>query len=86
MAFDATISAEIWNAKYRFATAEGGDGDVGHTWARIAEAIALAEPAHAQPLWRDKFLGALTDFRFLPAGASSPAQAPGAPSPCSIAS
>jgi len=69
MPFDATISAEIWNAKYRFATADGGgDGDVRQTWARIADAIALAEPARSRRRWRERFYDALTDFRFLPAG------------------
>jgi ribonucleoside-diphosphate reductase alpha chain len=69
MPFDASISAEIWNLKYRFAGEDGGgDGDVRQTWARVADAIALAEPARARPLWRGKFLDALTDFKFLPAG------------------
>src|SRR5574338_77541 len=69
MPFDASISAEIWNAKYRFAPhGGGGDEDVRHTWARIADAVALAEPARARSRWREKFYEALTDFQFLPAG------------------
>jgi ribonucleoside-diphosphate reductase alpha chain len=69
MPFDATISAEIWNAKYRFAPENGGgDEEVRHTWARIADSIALAEPAHLRRHWRERFLDALSDFRFLPAG------------------
>lgn len=69
MPFDATISAEIWNAKYRF-TNEGseGDADVTATWARVAAAVAEAEPARARRRWREAFEGALVDFKFLPAG------------------
>jgi ribonucleoside-diphosphate reductase alpha chain len=69
MPFDAAISAEIWNAKYRFTPEDGaGDEDVRQTWARVADAIALAEPARQRTRWRARFLDALTDFRFLPAG------------------
>lgn len=69
MPFDAAISAEIWKAKYRFATQDGGgDEDVEQTWARVADAIAQAEPARERREWRGKFLDALTDFKFLPAG------------------
>jgi ribonucleoside-diphosphate reductase alpha chain len=69
MPFDATISAEIWNAKYRFLT-EGseGDADVQATWSRVAAAVAEAEPARARRQWRERFEDALSDFKFLPAG------------------
>ena len=69
MPFDASISAEIWNAKYRFlGDGNRGDADVEATWARIAAAIAEAEPARARRLWRERFEEALSEFRFLPAG------------------
>ena len=69
MPFDAAISSEIWNAKYRFrADADRGDGDVEATWARVAAAIAEAEPARARRYWRTQFESALSDFKFLPAG------------------
>lgn len=69
MPFDATISAEIWNAKYRFLNeASEGDADVTATWARVAAAVAEAEPARARRRWREAFEGALADFKFLPAG------------------
>ena len=69
MPFDAAISAEIWNAKYRFRVdGDGGDGGVEATWSRVAAAVAEAEPARARRHWRTKFETALTDFRFLPAG------------------
>ncbi|MCC6788675.1 MAG: adenosylcobalamin-dependent ribonucleoside-diphosphate reductase [Hyphomonadaceae bacterium] len=69
MPFDAEISSEIWNAKYRFRSdADSGDGNVEATWARIAAAIAEAEPARARRHWRTQFESALSDFKFLPAG------------------
>jgi ribonucleoside-diphosphate reductase alpha chain len=69
MPFDATISAEIWNAKYRFLSGAGeGDSDIGATWSRVAAAVAEAEPARARRRWREKFEEALSDFKFLPAG------------------
>jgi ribonucleoside-diphosphate reductase alpha chain len=69
MPFDAAISAEIWNAKYRFNGGEkGGDANVGATWRRVAAAVAAAEPTRARRQWREKFEAALADFRFLPAG------------------
>lgn len=69
MGFDANISAEIWNAKYRFlSTGSDSDEDVNATWARVAAAIAEAEPARERRRWREKFAHALGDFKFLPAG------------------
>lgn len=69
MPFDAPISAEIWNAKYRFRSGvDAGDETVESTWARVAAAIAEAEPARARRHWRSEFETALSDFRFLPAG------------------
>jgi ribonucleoside-diphosphate reductase alpha chain len=69
MPFDAEISAEIWNAKYRFRVdGDGGDGGVEATWSRVAAAIAEAEPARARRHWRTQFETALSGFRFLPAG------------------
>jgi len=69
MPFDAEISAEIWNAKYRFRSDGAcGDEDVDATWARVAAAIAEAEPARARRHWRTQFESALSDFKLLPAG------------------
>jgi ribonucleoside-diphosphate reductase alpha chain len=69
MPFDAAISAEIWNAKYRFLS-EGSEGDIdlNATWTRVAAAVAEAEPARSRRRWREKFEEALVDFKFLPAG------------------
>lgn len=69
MSFDAPISAEIWNSKYRYRDGEGGgDVDVAATWARVAAAAAEAEPPATRARWRSVFEAALADFKFLPAG------------------
>lgn len=69
MAFDIPLAAEIWAAKYRFAPdGDGGDATVEDSWRRVASAIAEAEPAEAREAWREKFLDALSDFQFMPAG------------------
>jgi ribonucleoside-diphosphate reductase alpha chain len=69
MPFDAAISADIWNAKYRFLRgANDGDADLEATWARVAAAVAEAEPARARRRWRETFEDALRNFKFLPAG------------------
>ena len=69
MAFDTPLAAEIWASKYRF-TPEDGAGDLGieETWARVAAAIAEAEPNKTRRIWRERFSDALQDFQFLPAG------------------
>jgi ribonucleoside-diphosphate reductase alpha chain len=69
MPFDAAISAEVWDKKYRFNGGEkGGDADVEATWRRVAAAVAVAEPTRARRHWREKFEAALGDYKFLPAG------------------
>jgi ribonucleoside-diphosphate reductase alpha chain len=69
MPFDAAISAEIWNTKYRFRSeGDGGDESVEATWSRVAAAIAEAEPSRSRRYWREQFEDALNDFKFLPAG------------------
>lgn len=64
------ISRQIWDLKYRLkgAGVAGGDETIADTWARVAGAVSLAERPDQRALWRDKFLGILQDFRFLPAG------------------
>lgn len=68
MAFDNPLAAEIWASKYRFTAADGGDQTVEETWSRVASAIAQAEAPKARRHWRERFLDALSDFQFLPAG------------------
>ena len=69
MAFDNPLAEEIWSSKYRFNPPESsGDATVTETWVRVADALAEAETPDLRPAMRQRFLGALQDFRFLPAG------------------
>lgn len=70
MAFDNPLAGEIWSAKYRFDPKGDGEGDasVSATWRRVASALAEAEAPRSRARWRERFLEALTDFQFLPAG------------------
>jgi ribonucleoside-diphosphate reductase alpha chain len=66
--FDAPIAEQIWNMKYRFKQADGTpiDATVEDTWRRIARALASVE---AEPkAWEERFVEALEDFKYLPAG------------------
>jgi ribonucleoside-diphosphate reductase alpha chain len=62
------ISQQIWDMKYRLKAADGSpiDKTIEDTWARVAQALAAAEADPAA--WRDTFYGALTNFKFMPAG------------------
>ena len=66
--FDAPIAEQIWNMKYRFKNADGTpiDATVEETWRRIARALATVEDE--PEIWEERFLEALTDFKYLPAG------------------
>jgi ribonucleoside-diphosphate reductase alpha chain len=62
------IAAQIWDLKYRFKDPAGvpRDATVADTWARVADALAAGESERA--LWRARFLEAMREYRFLPAG------------------
>ena len=64
----APISRQIWDAKYRFKTADGTpiDHTIEESWRRVARALAEAEVEPAR--WEGLFYEALQDFRFQPAG------------------
>ena len=64
------ISEQIWEMKYRLAAADGSplDRTIADTWARVAEAVAAAEPKRARERWAGRFADAMADFAFLPAG------------------
>ncbi len=78
----SALSQQIWNMKYRLKRADGEvvDRTIEDTWARIAAALAKAEPGPAakkakpaelrreRALWERRFYEALKDFQFLPAG------------------
>lgn len=69
MAFDVGLAEEIWTSKYRFNPDSGEpDEDYEATAARVAQAIAEAEPAEVRDHWRARFYDAMRDFRFIPAG------------------
>jgi ribonucleoside-diphosphate reductase alpha chain len=66
--FSAPIAEAIWDMKYRFKEADGTpiDRTVEDSWRRIARALAEVE---AEPnVWEERFYGALSGFKFLPAG------------------
>lgn len=68
--FEQPICEQIWNQKYRFQTTREGldsDENVEDTWHRIAQACAMAHPHEFTTLY-EQFMGALTGFKFLPAG------------------
>lgn len=63
---DAT--REVWAAKYRLHEEQGpSETTIEETWRRIARSLAAAE-TRDQPQWEQRFLEALSDFRFLPGG------------------
>ena len=64
----APISASIWDQKYRLRQPDGtpADRDIADTWRRVAD--ALAQPEADPAAWAERFLAAMTDFRFIPAG------------------
>ena len=64
------ISQFIWDAKYRLKSADGAplEAGVADTWARLAAAGASVEKARVRKACHKRFLNALTDFHFLPAG------------------
>lgn len=68
--FDAPISEQIWDMKYRFKANDGTpiDETVEGTWTRIAEALAIGENESVRDLWAGRFYDALSDWKYLPAG------------------
>ena len=66
--FDAPISEQIWDMKYRFKANDGSpiDDTVESTWTRIADDLAKNESDPA--LWAGIFYDALSDWKYLPAG------------------
>ena len=75
--FAAAIAEQIWDMKYRLKAADGTpiDTSVEDSWRRIARALAVVEKDPTE--WEEKFYAALEGFRFLPAGTSLRARAPG---------
>jgi ribonucleoside-diphosphate reductase alpha chain len=65
-----SISARIWDMKYRFKGLDGAARDqaIDDTWARVAKAAAAAEPKRERAHWEKHFKAAMADFALLPAG------------------
>ena len=61
----SAISQEVWKARYGARSPEGHaiESDIGQSWDRVAQAIALAHP-----VWERRYHELLRDFRFLPGG------------------
>jgi len=64
------ISHQIWDMKYRLKAPDGTpiDRSLEETWARVALALAAAEPAEDRRAHAHDFAAALAGHRFLPAG------------------
>jgi len=64
----ASISQRIWDMKYRLKRADGApvDKTLEDSWRRVAQSVAAPEADPAR--WEARFLDAMRDFRFLPAG------------------
>jgi len=62
------IATFIWEQKYRLRQTDGTpvDREIADTWRRVAN--ALAQPEADPALWAGRFMAAMTDFRFIPAG------------------
>lgn len=66
--FQAAISEQIWDSKYRYRSGQTCiDDTIEDTWRRIAGALAGIETTQQQG-WEDKFYSALRGFCFLPGG------------------
>jgi len=64
------IARQIWDMKYRFKQPDKSpiDMTVEDSWARIANALAQAEPEEIRVQQAERFYKALENFRYLPAG------------------
>jgi ribonucleoside-diphosphate reductase alpha chain len=66
--FTADVSRHVWDTKYRYRLGEQVvDHSVEDTWRRVARTVASVEPQQREA-WEQRFLGVLSDFRFLPGG------------------
>ncbi|MDR3491341.1 MAG: adenosylcobalamin-dependent ribonucleoside-diphosphate reductase [Gammaproteobacteria bacterium] len=64
-----TISAEIWDAKYRYRHAgKIIDSSIEDTWQRVAKAISHVEKPKEKKFWQQEFYHLLEGFKFLPGG------------------
>ncbi len=80
MTTTSDISARIWDMKYRFKAADGTpiDRDVAGSWARVALALAAAEPAETRNAHAKSLPGRWRGTNSCRPGASWPGPAPNA--------
>ncbi|PWR25111.1 adenosylcobalamin-dependent ribonucleoside-diphosphate reductase [Zavarzinia aquatilis] len=66
----APISQQIWDMKYRLKAVDGTpiDATIDDSWRRVAKALAAVEKPEERAKWEAEFFGALSDFRYMPAG------------------
>lgn len=69
ISFDDSISAQIWDLKYRYRL-DGKviDKTLDDMWQRVAKSVARAEKPQDREYWQNEFYHLLDDFRFLPGG------------------
>ena len=66
---DPAISRDIWAAKYRYVTPEGGaEASLEESLGRVARAVAAAEKPAERVRWEKDFLALMEDLAFIPAG------------------
>jgi ribonucleoside-diphosphate reductase alpha chain len=66
---DPAISRDIWAAKYRYVTPEGGaEASLDQSLERVARAVAAAEKPGEWARWEKAFLALMEDLAFIPAG------------------
>ncbi|MET0961427.1 MAG: ribonucleotide reductase N-terminal alpha domain-containing protein, partial [Noviherbaspirillum sp.] len=66
--FSEPVAMRVWDARYRLRE-EGhvSEPTIQATWERVALALSAPEVHHRNE-WRDRYAGALANFRFLPGG------------------
>ena len=68
MPFPDDLSRWVWEQRYQWRVRDAGcDADVDATRARVARAVAMAEPGERSE-WESRFRALLQDWRFLPGG------------------
>ena len=66
VATQETLPQFMWRTRYRDGDASPPEADLGATWRRVAASVAAIEREPAK--WRERFLGILENYRFLPGG------------------
>lgn len=65
-ATEETLPQFMWRTRYRDDQASPPEHDLSDTWRRVAASVAAIE--REPEFWRERFLGILRNFRFLPGG------------------